>query len=134
MALEDLEKPVDAFVSLGSAGLPPEIREASDLDANEVYAGQAYNTPALIPGIGDQWAWTGRMSWEHPVDPSHYSFGAEVFDVNGGDGGRPVTDHGASTLRGDSLDRSSGSGYLDRGTQSLTNVALATTGHGDLVS
>lgn len=132
MALADLEKPVDTFVSLGSAGLPPEFREASDLDAQEVYAGQAYNTPALIPG--DQWAWVGRASWEHPVDPSNYRFGAEVFDVNGGDDGRAVTDHGTSTLSGDSVDGSSGSGYLDRGTQSLRNVALATTGQGDLVS
>jgi len=81
-----------------------------------------------------QWAWGGRASWEHPVDPSHYRFGAEVFDVNGGDDGRAVIDHGTSTLSGDSVDGSSGSGYLDRGTQSLTDVALATTGQGDLVS
>lgn len=129
-ALADPHAPrVDTFVSVGSAGLPPSIDTAARLNAVEVYAGQAPNVvPILQASEGDQWAWTGRMSPAHPVDPTSPGFGAQVFGVDGSDGNHPVTDHGTHVSEGE------GWGYFDPGTQSLRNIALATTGHGDLVS
>ena len=126
LALTQENVHVDAYVTLGSAGLPSAIDHASDLGANAVYAGQAQDVWAIDPAGGDQWAWTGRMSPDHPVDPVAPQFGAHAFGVAGGDGLQPVTDHGVSTA--------GGTGYLDFDTESLRNVALATTGQGDLVS
>lgn len=118
---------VDTFVSLGSAGLPPSLDQASDLHADAVYAGQARDViPGLEDGQGDQWAWTGRGFGDHPVNPVDPSFGAHTFGTDSGQGGQAVTDHGTHT--------GTGSGYLDAGTESLRNVALATTGQGDRVS
>ncbi len=118
---------VDSFVSVGSAGLPPSIDEASDLHAGQVFAGQAQDViPFLEHGKGDEWAGTGRDLGNHPVNPVDPAFGARTFGTDTGLGGNPVTDHGVHT--------ESGQGYLDRGTESLRNVALATTGHGDRVS
>lgn len=130
LALADPSSPrVDTFVSVGSAGLPPSIDAASRLNATEVYAGQAPDViPIIQAGEGDQWAWTGRMSPAHPVDPTSPEFGARTFGVDGSDGNHPVTDHGTHVAEG------AGWGYFDPGTQSLRNIALATTGHGDLVS
>lgn len=119
---------VDSLVTLASAGLPDSVPNASSLHADEVYAGQAEYvdpvTEGTIPwireGKGDQWAAVGRvLSDDHHVDPSSPSFGAHTF---GADGDGPlvgVTDHGVHT--------STDTGYLDRGTQSLRNVAYATT-------
>ncbi|GIT79912.1 alpha/beta hydrolase [Leifsonia sp. LS1] len=118
---------VDSFVSVGSAGLPSSIDSASDIHADAVYAGQARNViPGLEDGQGDQWAWTGRDFGNHPVNPVDPSFGAHTFGTDSGTGGTAVTDHGTHT--------DGGSGYLDPGTESLNNVALATTGQGDHVS
>lgn len=116
----------DAFVTLGSAGLPPHIDQATDLHAGEVFAGQAQDVWVVDPAGGDGWAWTGRSSPAHPVDPIGQGFGAHAFGVDGDGGLRPVTDHGVSTPEG--------TGYLDAETESLVNVALATTGQGDRVS
>ncbi|WP_448255611.1 alpha/beta hydrolase [Microbacterium aurum] len=113
---------VDNFVSLGSAGLPSDIDEASDLRAETVYAGQARSVMAIDPEPGDQWAWSGRLG-NHPVDPSGPTFGAVNFGTDSGVGGNPVTDHGTTTP--------TGNGYLDNETESLRNVANATTGHAD---
>lgn len=117
---------VDAFVTLGSAGLPSDIDSASDLHADVVFAGQAQDVWAVDPAGGDQWAWTGRLSPEHPINPVSPGFGAHAFSVAGAAGLEPVTDHGILT--------SGGTGYLDVRTESLRNVALATTGRGDGVS
>ncbi|WP_307479297.1 alpha/beta hydrolase [Microbacterium trichothecenolyticum] len=117
---------VDAYVTLGSAGLPADIDSASDLHADHVFAGQAQDVWAIDPAGGDQWAWTGRLSPEHPVNPISPDFGAHGFSVVGGDGPEPVTDHGVLTP--------SGTGYLDIRTESLRNVALATSGYSDAVS
>lgn len=117
---------VDSFVSLGSAGLPPDIDRASDLHAKEVFAGQARDVWAIDPAGGDQWAWTGRLSPEHPVNPIGDDFGAHAFGTDGSATGVGVADHSPLTP--------TGNGYLDIGTESLTNVAFATTGHGDQVS
>lgn len=117
---------VDSFVTLGSAGLPPRIDSVNVLHADEMYSGQAQDVWAIDPTGGDQWAWIGRLSAEHPVNPLDPAFGAHAFGVAGEAGLQPVTDHGVST--------SDGTGYLDKRTESLKNVALATTGHGDLTS
>lgn len=117
---------VDSFVALGSAGLPASIDSVSDVKADKVYAGQARNViPGLEDGQGDQWAWTGRTSVEHPVDPTASAFGARAFGADGDNGMRPVTDHGALVPAGE------GWGYFDSGTEALRNAALATTGQGD---
>lgn len=117
---------VDVVVNLGSAGLPADIDHASDLHADEVYAGQARDVWAIDPAPGDQWAWAGRSFGNHPVNPVEVGFGADVFGVDTGEGGASVTDHGTNTP--------DGTGYLDRDTESLRNVALATTGQGDQVT
>jgi hypothetical protein len=120
---------VDAFVSLGSAGLPSWIDSAGDLNADGVYAGQARNVVPLVEdGQGDQWAWTGRTSLMHPVDPTSASFGARTFGVDGDNGMQPVTDHNVLVMPGE------GWGYLDPATESLRNAALATIGRGDAVT
>lgn len=116
---------VDTFVSLGSAGLPSSIDESTDLHANHVFAGQAQDVWAIDPAPGDQWAWVGRDFGNHPVNPAGDAFGADVFGVDSGQG-TAVTDHGTSTP--------TGTGYLDADTESLRNVALATTGQGDKVT
>ncbi|MGZ0070042.1 hypothetical protein [Microbacterium sp. Yaish 1] len=74
---------------------------------------------SVDPADGDQWAWAGRLSWEHPVNPISPSFGAHGFSVAGTNGMAPVTDHSVSTPLG--------TGYLDPQTESLMNVAHATT-------
>lgn len=120
---------VESFVCLGSAGLPSWIDSASDVNADAVYAGQARDViPVLEDGRGDQWAWTGRTSLNHPVDPTSDSFGAQVFGADGDNGMHPVTDHSVLVQPG------TGWGYLDVGTESLLNTALVTTGRGDLMS
>lgn len=126
IALTRPEVQVDVVVNLGSAGLPADIHHASDLHAGEVYAGQAQDVWAIDPAPGDQWAWVGRSFGNHPVNPAGDDFGADVFGVDSGTGGASVTDHGTSTR--------DGTGYLDRGTESLRNVALATTGQGGQVT
>jgi hypothetical protein len=118
---------VDSFVSLGSAGLSPSIDSASDLNAGRVFAGQAQEViPLLESGKGDAWAGMGRAFGNHPVNPVDPSFGARTFGTDTGVGGNPVNDHSVHT--------SSGNGYLDQGTESLTNVAAATTGQEDLMT
>ncbi|WP_454157334.1 hypothetical protein [Microbacterium lacticum] len=59
------------------------------------------------------------------MNPAGDAFGADVFGVDSGQG-TAVTDHGTSTP--------TGTGYLDADTESLRNVALATTGQGDTVT
>lgn len=112
---------VDAFTTVGSAGLPASVSSADQLHADEVFSGQARNAdPRPFMPKGDQWAWTGRLSREHPQDPTAPDFGATTFGADGDGDLRRVTDHGVTT--GDA------SGYLDAGTESLRNVAYATTG------
>lgn len=126
IALTDAGVHVDSFVSIGSAGLPPDIDEASDLHADHVFAGQAQDVWAVDPAPGDQWAWFGRAFGDHPVNPVGSDFGAQTFGVDSGIGGTAVGDHGVSAP-GDT-------GYLDANTESLWNVAYATTRHADLLT
>ena len=123
IALADTDVRVDTFVSIGSAGLRDDIDEATDLNADAVYAGQAGNVSPWPDLDGDQWAWIGRAFGEHPVDPTGDGFGATTFGTRtGGDAGTAVGDHSVHT--------DGGSGYLDVGTESLRNIALITTGNG----
>ncbi|BAJ74508.1 hypothetical protein MTES_1544 [Microbacterium testaceum StLB037] len=118
---------VDAYVALGSAGLPASIESASEINSNTVYAGQARNMiPLMENGQGDQWAWVGRMSPDHPIDPTADSFRAQTFGTDGDNGMHPVTDHNVL------VEPERGWGYLDLGTESLLNTALATGGQGGL--
>lgn len=120
---------VDTFVTIGSAGLPSWIDSASRLNVGAVYSGQARNVmPFLENQQGDQWAWTGRTSTSHPVDPTNSGFGGNAFGADGDNGMYPVTDHGVL------VDSGKGWGYLNSGTESLFNAALATTGKGDEVT
>lgn len=114
---------VDTFTTIGSAGLPDSIDEASDINAGEVFAGQARN---VIPFIekGDGWAAMGReFSQDHHQDPTEEGFGATTFGADGSGTLQGVEDHGVHT--------DDSSGYLDRQTESLRNVAFATTGQGE---
>jgi hypothetical protein len=122
---------VDSLTTVGSAGLPNEIDQASDLHVDNVYAGQAQDVWLIEPEKGDQWAWTGRLSPEHGQDPTDPDFGATTFGTDGETHDapgtlNPVEDHGTHTPD----DR----GYLDTNTESLTNVGFATTGHPELMT
>ncbi|MDU0347148.1 alpha/beta hydrolase [Microbacterium sp. KSW2-29] len=125
-ALAQNDVHVQAFVTLGSAGLPAEIGEAADLQAQEVYAGQAQDVLAIDPAGGDPWAWLGRTSPTHPVNPIAPGFGAHAFSVAGGGELLPVAHHEISTPQG--------TGYLDPRTESLRNVAAATAGLPQMVT
>jgi pimeloyl-ACP methyl ester carboxylesterase len=120
---------VDAFVSLGSAGIPASIGSARDLQVARMFAGQAQNViPAIEDGAGDQWAWVGRSgSGGHdPMDPQ---FGAIRFGTDGDSGNdlHKVTGHSTSLNSPDF-------GYLDIQTESLRNSALATTNQQSKIS
>jgi len=120
---------VDTFVTLGSAGLPSSVDSVDALGVSAVYAGQARNViPLIEEAQGDQWAWMGRTSLDHPVDPTDQSFGAEAFGADGDNGMHPVTDHAALVEPG------KGWGYFNLGTEALRNTALATTGQGGQAS
>ncbi|MGM1018924.1 MAG: alpha/beta hydrolase [Actinomycetota bacterium] len=121
----------DTFVTLGSAGLPNNVRTADDLNAGTVYAGQARDRFDFESESGDQWAWVGRaVSPEHRINPVQDDFGAEAFRVeSGGDAGRVVTDH--SVLMADAGEDA---GYLDKNTESLRNTAWAISGQPELIT
>jgi len=115
---------VDSLTMVASAGIPDSIENANEIHADHVYAGQARNVLPTEWGQGDPLAIVGRnASEDHHGDPTGSDFGATTFGADGVDGLNGVKDHGVHT---DGL-----SGYLDTNTESLNNVALATTGHGD---
>ena len=119
---------VDTFTTVASAGIPDTVDGADDLHADEVYSGQARNViPGLEDGQGDQWAAIGRdFSSGHTQDPTAEDFGATTFGADGSGDLEAVTDHGVHT--------DGGTGYLDRDTESLRNVAYATTGQAELMT
>ncbi len=113
---------VDSFTAIASAGIPDSIHGADDIHADRVYAGQAEVAKPIIEHWGgDEWAAVGRgLSSDHHQDPTAPEFGATSFGADGAPGLKPVRDHGVHTWYG--------GGYLDKDTQSLQNVAYATTG------
>ncbi|MDT0117747.1 alpha/beta hydrolase [Microbacterium sp. PRF11] len=127
IALASTDVRIDAFVAIGSAGLPTTINDASDLNADKVFAGQARSAFPLPPVTGDEWAWIGRKSLEHPIDPMNPTFGAHTFGTDSARGElAPVESHVTNTPRGE--------GYLDQHTESLRNIAMATVGQGEAVT
>jgi hypothetical protein len=115
---DDVE--VDAFVALGSAGLPPAAATASALHARAVYSGQARPRLLWEKESGDEAAWMGRS----PLSFSQSSRGARAFGVEtGGSAGRVVTDH--SALKSDDGPRA---GYFDVSTEAMRNAARAVLG------
>ncbi|MEO6827028.1 MAG: alpha/beta hydrolase [Microbacteriaceae bacterium] len=137
-ALAAVNLRIYAIVMLGSAGIELRIRNAAALHSQFVYAGEAkHDTEARL----------GRASRTDPRSPS---FGAIVFDVSGDSGTEllPVTGH-APALHSPWNDNPLSSawssitnpkafekayaahftayGYLDAGTQSLMNAAIAST-------
>lgn len=118
---------VNTFTSAASAGVPKGIPTAADIHADHVYAGQAQDSLVGIPGFGDQYAYIGRdFSIPNRIDPTSPSFGATTFGANGVGALRGVKDHGVHA--------DGNRGYFDPGTESLRNIALTTTGHGDRVT
>ena len=136
LALSQSDLGVAAFVMLGSAGVDPHIRSILDLHAARVYVAEA---------AADQEARWGRIDRRDPVA---FSFGATRIPVNGGKDLRGVTGHepivhspwnddpasplwakGATAKDREQLYAShmASEGYLDPGTQSLANIAIAST-------
>ncbi|WP_308466805.1 alpha/beta hydrolase [Rathayibacter soli] len=137
-ALAELDGGVYAFVMLGSAGIEPWIPNAKALKTEYVYAGEAASDTEA------------RLGQSTRIDPRAPSFGAIILPVDGGGstGLLPVTGH-APVLHSPWNDNPMSSawksitnraaferqfaahfktyGYLDAGTQSLVNTAIATT-------
>jgi hypothetical protein len=114
---------VDSFTTLASAGIPDSIPNAGAIHADHVFAGQARNVMIQEIGQGDPLAGVGRgFSDGHQQDPTASDFGAITFGADGAGELRGVTSHNVHAGE---------SGYLDDGTESLRNVALATTGQQD---
>jgi pimeloyl-ACP methyl ester carboxylesterase len=129
---------IRSFVNLGSAGIDQSIPNAAAFNAKFVYAAEAN---------GDREARWGRLSRNDPRRPN---FGAQVFGVDGAPdlGLLPVTGH-APILHSPWNDDPTSAfwakytdpivfqreydehfetyGYLDAGTESLYNVAVAVT-------
>ncbi|WP_144763554.1 alpha/beta hydrolase [Curtobacterium sp. 9128] len=125
IALTESDVHVDTFTTVASAGIPDDIPSASSIHATHMYSGQARDvTPLVERDQGDQWAHIGRdHSTDHHKDPTDPDFGSTTFGADGDDSLKGVTDHGVHT--------GGNTGYLDRGTESLRNVAYATTGQPD---
>ncbi|KQS14814.1 hypothetical protein ASG04_03045 [Curtobacterium sp. Leaf183] len=119
---------VDSFTAIASAGIPDSIHGADEIHADAVYAGQAEVVKPIIEHwSGDEWAAVGRdFSTDHHQDPTAPEFGATSFGADGDPGLEPVRYHGVHTWYG--------GGYLDENTQSLQNVAYATTGQPELLT
>jgi len=125
-ALAEHDFHVDSFVMVGSAGIEQAVGGAKGINASKVYAGQADDSYPWLSG--DPWAWTGRLGSgrQNPITPG---FGATVFGADGEPDDpklHPTTAHDAVS----GTDKDDSYGYLDRGSESLRNVALATTGRG----
>lgn len=130
LALAQHDLHVDSFVSAASAGIEKSIPNAAAIHANRVFAEQGQNViPWMEAGKGDEWAASGRVisGRENPMDPS---FGATRMNADGAPGLKGVTAHDPVLH----WNKTQGYGYFDMHTESIDNVALATTGRGDEVS
>ncbi len=138
-ALASKDLGVWSFVMLGSAGVEERIGRASALHVKHVYAGEAAKDPEA------RW---GRVT---RIDPRAPSFGATVISVDGDprQGLLGVTGHdpilhsawndNPLSAAWSGLDSAKSItafvahfqayGYLDAGTESLVNAAIATTPH-----
>lgn len=126
VAHEDLG--VDNYVAAGSAGFEREIGSAADLHAGHVFAAQAPRTLPWVGGPGDQWSSIGQSMSMTRRDPAVPSFGAEYLPTAGVPHDphlHGVTDH-SPLLNGPRHPHEYG--YFDNNTESLDNIARATTG------
>jgi len=116
----------DSFVMFGSAGLEDDITSAAQLN---VPTGQVYSTEAHGDGVAD----IGRnFSGSGRLDPhTDTNFGAKPFGSEG-NGNLAGTDGHGMLLSDASGGRENG--YMDRGTESLRNMALIGVGRGDQIS
>jgi len=109
----------DALVMFGSPGVAEPVTSAADLD---VPAGEVYATRAEADGVAPI-----GLFGSGNLDPLDAGFGAEVFSSDGRPGYDSVDDHGMLLA-----DESNGEkqGYLDRGSDSLHDMALIGIGRG----
>jgi uncharacterized protein YukE len=127
LTLADRDYGVNAYVTAGSAGLEREIKTADDIHSDQVFAAQA---PRSIPGLpGDNWSWIGQAFSMTRRDPAIPSFGATYLPT----AGLPHDPMMNGVNRHDPIwnnatDHAGQYGYFDKNTESLDNIARATTG------
>lgn len=118
---------VDSYVTVGSAGLEREIKTASDIHSDQVFAAQA---PRSIPGLpGDNWSWIGQAFSMTRRDPASPAFGATYLPTAGLP--HDPTMNGVNRhdpIWNNATDHAGQYGYFDKNTESLDNIARATTG------
>ncbi|WP_258804812.1 alpha/beta hydrolase [Pseudarthrobacter sp. NS4] len=143
---------IDTVTMFGSAGIDPHaVPNASALHVKSgpdhqpaVYVTQASNDRvAPYLGIGGSQALGQQMQQDEwmRVSPSDPDFGGHNFSSEGGydpvtgQAYKMVTGHGAkgSSETFGVFVTTTDHGYLDLGTQSAHNIALASTGHGDQI-
>ncbi|GHD45877.1 hypothetical protein D9V29_08260 [Mycetocola manganoxydans] len=112
---------VDAFVMIGSAGVPANIRlDDLHLPPESVYASEA---------MGDGIAGSGQF-WSGRANPASAEWGAQLFSSNGTvlDDGTVLTAVRAHDVVG-SDDHTDAEKYLGDGTESLYGIRMIATGH-----
>ena len=117
---------VDAVVFYGSAGVDEDSAPtASVLRVKELDgATQVYATHATGDGVAKLGIIGSGLSEDPRLSPTSRDFGGLVFSSDGTDELLATTEHSArSTTEG-------GTGYLDRGTQSLTAIGMIAAGTG----
>lgn len=118
---------VTSYVTAGSAGLEREIKTASDIHSDSVFAAQAPRRIAPFPG--DNYSWVGQTFSMSRRDPASPSFGATYLPTAGLPDDptmQGVTRH--DPIWHDDMDHKNDYGYFDKNTESLDNIARATTG------
>jgi hypothetical protein len=127
LTLADHDLGVDSFVMAGSAGIERRIADAQDIHAGVVYAAQAPRVLPFIGGKGDQWSSIGQAFSMTRTDPAVPSFGATYLPTAGQPGDPQM--HGVTThdplIHGPR--HPDEYGYFDMNTESLDNIARATT-------
>ncbi|WP_267420489.1 MULTISPECIES: alpha/beta hydrolase [unclassified Curtobacterium] len=127
LTLADHDLGVDSYVVAGSAGIERRIADAGDIHAGVVYAAQAPRVLPFIGGKGDQWSSIGQAFSMTRTDPAVASFGATYLPTAGQPGDPQM--HGVTThdplIHGPH--HPDDYGYFDTNTESLDNIARATT-------
>lgn len=132
ITLAERDYGVDNWVSAGSAGIERDIPTAADIHADHVFVAQAPRSigdDGLLGTKGDGWSWLGQMGSMTRHDPASPSFGGTYLPTAGvprTDDLRGVTTHDPLA---NSASRPNSYGYFDMNTESLDNMARATTGN-----
>lgn len=132
ITLADRDYGVDNWVSAGSAGIERDIPAAADIHADHVFVAQAPRSigdDGLLGKKGDGWSWLGQMGSMTRHDPASSSFGGTYLPTAGVP--RVPDMHGVTTHDplANSASRPNSYGYFDMNTESLDNMARATTGN-----